>query len=163
MRYLKNRHIGTIFEFIIEVILISVLKFQFSSNGLMDKENVLEFKSEYDVNPKTMDFIENTLLPTIRKYIKESHPSRLCILYGIEDTGAIKPVPQRRLRSENVNIIEKKVNEELREDKISVIVQTIPFKEDVVLAVFIIPDIERIKAKGLDSPQTSSVRQGDIA
>jgi hypothetical protein len=51
----------------------------------------------------------------------------------------------------------------LREDKISVIVQTIPFKEDVVLAVFIIPDIERIKAKGLDSPQTSSVRQGDIA
>ena len=140
MRYLKNRHIGTIFEFIIEVILISVLKFQFSSNGLMDKENVLEFKSEYDVNPKTMDFIENTLLPTIRKYIKESHPSRLCILYGIEDTGAIKPVPQRRLRSENVNIIEKKVNEELREDKISVIVQTIPFKEDVVLAVFIIPE-----------------------
>ena len=125
----------------------------------MDKENVLEFKSEYDVNPKTSVFIEDTLLPTIRKYLKDPHPSRLCILYGIEDTGEIKPVPQRRLRSENISIIENRINKELRKDKISVIIQAIPFKEDVVLAVFIIPDLERINTKYLGTSQTAGVKQ----
>lgn len=156
---MKNRHIGTIFEFIKEDILISDIKFHFSSRGLMDREDVLEFKSEYDVNPKTMDFVKDTLLPTIRRYIKDPLPSRLCILYGIEDTGEIKPVPQRRLRSENINIIDKEINKELKEENISAIVQAIPFKEDVVLAIFIIPDIKRLEVRVPVSSRMLSAKQ----
>lgn len=158
-KYLKNRHVGSIFEFIIKDILISDLKFHFSSNGLMDKEDTLEFKSRDDVNSKPKDFIEITLLPTIRKYIKESPPSRLCILYGIEDTGVILPIPQRRLKSDTVSFIEKEVNKELKKDSLSTIIQTIPFNDDVILAVFMIPDLEKIAAKNSEFSQLISVKQ----
>ena len=104
-KYLKNRHLRSIFEFIIEEIVVPDLKYHFSHDGLVDKENYLEFKSADDVNPKTTTFIEATLLPTIRKYIKDPAPSRFCILYGIEDNGDIKPVPKRCLKSDSIIIM----------------------------------------------------------
>jgi hypothetical protein len=143
-KYLKNKHLHFIFDFIIEEIIISDFIFHFSHEGLCDKENYLEFKSEDDVNSKTKIFIQETLVPTIRKYIKEPTPSRICILYGIEDNGEIKPVSRQRLKSDSISVIERTVNKELAADKVSVIIQPIPYNEDVILAVFIIPNIKKV-------------------
>jgi len=58
-------------------------------------------------------------------------------LYGIEDNGAIRPL--YRLKNDQITYIEKIANEELLNDKIQIIAHPIPFKDGVVLSVFIIP------------------------
>lgn len=140
--HLKNIHIKSIFEFIKEDIIIPELEHQFKSGGLFDKEDYLEFKSADAVDAKSSNFINKTLLPTIRQYLIDGELSRRCIFYGIEENGKIIPVPQRRLRSDDVGKIEKLVNKELEKDNIRVILQPIPVEEDAVLAVLLLQNIK---------------------
>jgi len=145
--YLKNRHIRSIFDFLREDIIIPDLEFEFSSNGLFDKEDSLEFKSADDVDSKPNNFLEKTLLPTVKKYIKDGKLTRKCILYGIEDNCEIKPIPRRRLPSDKLGDIERAINKELNKDKLNVVIQPIPIKEELILAVLMIPVFEAESGK----------------
>jgi hypothetical protein len=141
--HLKNTHIKSIFEFIKENVILPELEHQFKNGGLFEKEDYLEFKSADAVDAKSSNFINKTLLPTIRQYLKDGKLSRRCILYGIEENGRITPVPQRRLRSDEVGRIEKLVNKELEKDNISAILQPVPVEEDTVLAVLLFSKIQK--------------------
>ena len=139
---LKNIHIRSLFEFIKEDIIIPELEHQFKNGGIFDKEDYLEFKSADAVDAKPSNFINRTLLPTISQYVINGELIRRCIFYGIEENGKIKPVPKRRLRSDEVGKIEKLVNKELENDHISVILQPIPVEGDIVLAVLLLHNIK---------------------
>lgn len=65
--------------------------------------------------------------------------ARFSILYGIEDNGEIKPI--YHLKNDQIADIEKMANRELSNEKIRVNIYPIPFKEGIVLAVFMIPII----------------------
>jgi hypothetical protein len=157
--HLKNIHIRSIFEFIKEEFIVPELEHQFKNGGIFDKEDYLEFKSADDVDAKSSNFINKTLLPTIRKYIKDGNISRKCIFYGIEENGSIKPVSRRLLRSDEVGRIEKVVNKELEKDNINVILQPIPVEEDVVLAVLLLQDIKKGAIGELATLSKESIRE----
>jgi hypothetical protein len=141
----KNRHIRDMFDFITEAIINPELEFEFKNEGMLDKEEHLEFKSADEVNAKPSRFIRDSLIPTIKKYMGDEKLTRFCIVYGIEDNGEIKPL--YHLKSDQITYIENKANEELSNEKIQVNIYPIPFKEGIVLSVFIIPIINFSKEK----------------
>ena len=136
-RNMTNRHFKVLFDYIIETILVRDLKFEFNNEGLFDKEEHLEFKSSDAVNFKPSRFASETLIPTIKKYSENGRLTRLCILYGIEDNGKIKPL--YNFGNDQINNLEEIVNRELLNEKIQTIIQPIPFREGIILSVFLIP------------------------
>ena len=139
-----NSTIRDMFDFITDAIIIKELEFEFKNEGILEKEACFEFKSAdvivrsfSEVDSKPARFVKNTLIPTIRKYLENGKLTRLCILYGIEDNGAIRPL--YRLKNDQITYIEKIANEELLNDKIQITAHPIPFKDGIVLSVFIIP------------------------
>ena len=158
-RNIKNYNIKALFDFIKEDIIIPEMEFEFENNGVCDKEELLEFKSSDDVGTKPSRFVRDTLVPTIRKYQENGDLTRFCILYGIEDNGEIRPV-SRRVKSDQISYIETEANKELSSDNIKVSVQSIPFKDDYVLAVFMMPDLEinrKISGKSKEDKVSNSV------
>lgn len=118
--------------------IISDLEFEFKNDGLLDTEEALEFKSASDVDPKPTKFVNETLIPTIKKYVENGKSSRLCILYGIEDNGEIRPV--YHLKSDQIiPYIEEAANKKFSSYNIQIAAHVIPFKEGSILSVFIIP------------------------
>ncbi|VVB63677.1 Uncharacterised protein [uncultured archaeon] len=158
-RNIKNYNIKVLFDFIKEDIIIPEMEFEFGNNGVCDKEELLEFKSSDDVGTKPGRFVRDTLVPTIRKYQENGDLTRFCILYGIEDNGEIRPV-SRRVKSDQISYIETEANKELSSDNIKVSVQSIPFEEDYILAVFMMPDLEinrKISGKSKEDKVSNSV------
>lgn len=137
----KNKHLSTIFDFIIESI-NKDLEYEFENEGIFAKEIHLEFKSADDVSAKPGRFAQ-TISDTVKGYIGEDGHKRLCILYGFEDNGEILPL-YNRFKNDNASIIEKIANEILKEEKVQLSIQPIPFKEGKVAAVFIIPQLNLI-------------------
>lgn len=144
-RNIKNMHCSVLFDFIIDSIIAPELEFEFKNEGVLDKEEHLEFKSADAVGAKPSKFVGNTLIPTIKKYTKDGKLTRFCILYGIEDNGEIKPL--YHLKNDQIADIEKMANNELSNEKIQVNVHPIPFKGGIVLSVFMIPVIEAGKGE----------------
>lgn len=131
---LKNEYIKILFDYVIDSVIFDELELQFSGKGIFDKEKYLEFKSSAAVDPKPSRFAQD-LIKTVEKYLKNEHITRYCILYGIEDNGDIKPL--YNFKNDHATIIEHKVNNELVNKKIRINIQPIPFKEGVVLSVYI--------------------------
>ncbi len=135
---IRNRHLGFIFDYMMEKIIVPELNFQFQSDGIYDKEDQIEFKSGDAVLQKPSRFVNDTLIPTIKKYITDGTLTRLCILYGIEDNGDIKPL--YHLSNDKITSIEEITNKNFLNEKFQVKIYPIPYKKDgLVLAVFIIP------------------------
>ena len=137
---LDSKHFKYLFDFLLELVLYPELEYEFDkTEGLFQKEDVVEFKSASDYvscgRPKK--FVEEKLVPTIKKYIVEKTPKRYCILYGIEDNSKIQPI--YHLKSDQMSEIEKLTNKELEDSNVKISIQPIPFKEGIILAVFIIP------------------------
>nr|WP_054858522.1 hypothetical protein [Methanobacterium formicicum] len=68
--------------------------------------------------------------------------TRYCILYGVEDNGDIIPVPKRRLKSDLVASLEERINNTFKNESFVVKLYPIPSKNDLVLAVFLIPFVK---------------------
>lgn len=136
---IKNKHLRSLFDFLKESIKKD-LEYEFENKGIFTKESDLEFKSADDVVAKPSRFAQK-LVETVKGYVSEKTPKRLCILYGFEDNGEIQPL-YNRFKNDNAPTIEKKANSLLIEDGIQVNVQPIPFKEGIIAAVFIIPIID---------------------
>lgn len=136
---IQNKHFKCLFDFIMDLIIINDLEFEFTNDGILSKENYLEFKSADDIDAKPMRFAQK-VANTVKGYLGEENPRRLCILYGIEDNGKIQPT-YNRFKNDNAILIENKANELLKYDHIHVNIQPIPFKDGIVPAVFIIPII----------------------
>jgi hypothetical protein len=116
------------------------MEHEFKNEGLFEKEKLLEFKSVDDIKGKPTRFAKDRLVPTVRKYLDAGNLKRYCILYGVEDNGAIKPI--FHLKSDQIPEIENLANKELSNDNATVCLQQIPFKEGSILAVFLIPQIK---------------------
>lgn len=135
---IDNKNIKFMFDCIETYVITSDLEFEFKNDGLLDTEKELEFKSVSDVNPKPTKFVNETLIPTIKKYTENGKLSRLCILYGIEDNGEIKPI--YHLKSDQViPYIEEATNKKFSSDNIQIAAHVIPFREGSILSVLIIP------------------------
>jgi hypothetical protein len=137
---IKSKHFNFLFDFFIEELISKEIEFEFKNEGLLEKENLLEFKSVDDIKGKPTRFAKDRLVPTVRKYLDAGNLKRYCILYGVEDNGAIKPIVH--LKSDQITEIENLANKELSKDKATVCLQQIPFKEGLILAVFLIPQIK---------------------
>jgi hypothetical protein len=136
---LDNKNIKYMFD-CIQKNIVSELEFEFKNDGLLDTEEILEFKSVSDVNPKPTKFVNEILIPTIKKYTETGKLSRLCILYGIEDNGEIKPI--YHLKSDQViPYIEEAANKKFLSENIQIAAHVIPFREGSILSVLIIPKI----------------------
>jgi len=142
---LKSKHFKFLFDFLMEFIISKELEYEFSkAKGFLQKEDIIEFKSasEYIVSNKPSKFVVDKLVPTIKGYIHDRNLARYCILYGIEDNSKIQPI--YHLKSDQISEIENMANEKLRNLNIKVSIQSIPFKEGMILAVFIIPTGEDV-------------------
>lgn len=138
-----NKFIQDMFTFIEESIVASDLRFEFENAGILEKEKHLQFKSASEVNPKPSKFVRDTLVPEITRYVGGSPERNLCILYGIEDNGKIVPI--LHLGNDQINTIEKIANEEISRkifDQIHVDAYPIPYREGIILLVFLVPVIE---------------------
>lgn len=133
---LDSQHLSSMFDFIGDLISREI-KFEFSNDGIFDKEGHLEFKSADSIKAKPSEFVNVVLIPTISKYTKNDEITRYCILYGIEDNGDIKSI--NNLKNDQVEAIEGLANKNLLGKKIKTIVHPIPFHDGFVMAVFIIP------------------------
>jgi len=137
---LKNKHFRSLFEFLVNSIIIRELDFEFTKNeGLLQKEDLLEFKSADDVKGNPTEFVKTKLIPTIKKYCGKNELKRCCILYGVEDGTTIKPL--YHLKNDQITNMENLVHKELSKENFSVYLQPIPFKEGIILAVYIIPKV----------------------
>ena len=139
-----NSAIKDMFDFITDAIIIPELEFEFKNEGILDTEEYLEFKSAdvivrsfSEVGAKPTRFVKNALIPTIRTYMENGKTTRFCILYGIEDNGVIRPL--YNLKNDQITHIKEITNEEVLSDKIQITAHPIPFKDGIVLSVFIIP------------------------
>ena len=138
---IKSKHFKFLFDFFNESIITKEIEFEFKKNdGLFQKEQLLEFKSADDVAGKPTKFAKERLVQTIKKYLDDGNLRRYCILYGVEDNGAIKPL--NHLKSDQITEIEKIANKELSKENIKIYLQPIPFKEGLILSVFMIPSSE---------------------
>ena len=144
-KHIKNKYFNVLFDFISENIIIPELEFEFGNEGILAKEEHLEFKSADEVDAKPTRFAKNTLVPTIRKYIDGRELKRFCILYGVEDNGEIKPL--YNLKNDQIAIIEEVVNKELSEEKIQINLHPIPFRQGTILSVFIVPIIKGVEGE----------------
>lgn len=124
------------FESILSSIIVPELEFEFKTPGIFSKEEYLEFKSSDKVNPKSKKFAEE-LASTARNYVRNGELIRSCILYGIEENMKFKPL--YHLANDQIAIIERIANEELSNDKIEVNLYPLPFKDGIILAVFLLP------------------------
>jgi hypothetical protein len=135
---IKNKHLRYIFDFFVESIIAKEVEYEFKQNsGDLQKEDFIEFKSSDDVLGKPTRFVEDKLVPTIKNYLENGKLKRYCILYGVEDNCLIKPVIH--LKNDQITEIERKANEQLSEQNITISIQPIPFRDGFVLSVFIIP------------------------
>jgi len=134
---LRSNHIPSLFNSLIERILIHELNHEFSHDGLLETEGILEFKSSDDFTPKIARFVNDQLIPTIEKYIQNDRQTRFAILYGVEDSGYIAPIT--RLKSDMISDIEKRANEELNHHNVRIIAKPIPFGNGVVLLILLVP------------------------
>lgn len=136
----NSRFIQDMFDFINNFIILRELDFEFGREGILSKEDHLEFKSASEVDPKPSKFVEHTLIPTIGEYAENGKLERLCILYGIEDNGQV--VPLYHLHSDQITLIEEITNEELSKKPfnpdVRIKLYPIPFREGVILSVFMI-------------------------
>ncbi|MDH2659700.1 hypothetical protein [Methanobacterium formicicum] len=137
----SNKHLKYLFDFVMESIIIEDLKFEFGTEGILAKETTLEFKSADSIGHKP-DKIQKTLISDIKKYVQEGSLTRYCILYGVEDNGDIIPVPKRRLKSDLVASLEERINNTFKNESFVVKLYPIPSKNDLVLAVFLIPFVK---------------------
>jgi hypothetical protein len=78
-------------------------------------------------------------VPTIHSYIKNGILSRYAIIYGIEDNGAIHPI--YHLKNDMVTDIQITANEILKDDGIKVRTLSIPFNDQMLLLVLLVPPI----------------------
>ncbi|MBN1762846.1 MAG: hypothetical protein JW878_07220 [Methanomicrobia archaeon] len=136
----RNIHVRHLFDFIKEGIIVPELKYEFAEGWIFSTEGYLEFKSADAVRTKPSKFVSDVLIPTIKRYTIDGKLTRYCILYGIEDNGEIKPL--YHLKSDQITIIEDQANEGLLDERFKVKVLPIPYKEGIVLSVFIIPMIQ---------------------
>lgn len=136
----NNNHFKYLFDYIDDELIRSQLNSMFKLDGLFDKENYIEFKSGDGVSGKPARFVNGNLRPTINKYVKNKTFTRFCILYGIEDNGDIKPL--YHLPNDKITSIENSANKQLSNETIQVKVHPIPYKEGLVLAVFMIPQFK---------------------
>lgn len=140
---LKSKHFKFLFDFLMEFFISKELEYEFGEvEGVFQKEDIIEFKSasEYAASGKPKKFVGDKLVPTVKSYIHEGTLKRYCILYGIEDNSKIQPI--YHLKSDQISEMEKIANEELKDSKVKVSIQPLPFKEGIILAVFIIPTSE---------------------
>jgi len=134
---IKNRHIRSMFEFMIDEILRKEIEYEFHHSGNLQKEDILEFKSaDTLILRKPAKFAKERLVPTIKKYI-EGPTKRYCIVYGIEDDFRIVPI--QHLKNDMITEIEKIVNKQLSNENVKIHILPISHNGGVVLAVYIIP------------------------
>lgn len=136
---LRSQYIKNIFDYIQEEVINPDLEFEFKNETILDTEGCLEFKSSSQWTQRPARFVNEILVPTLNKYASEGIPSRLCILYGIEDNGDINPL--YHMKSDQIKYIEEETNKKLLDKNFKVVVQPIPFKEESILSVYIIPII----------------------
>ena len=142
--YWKNsspcNHFPIIFDHIIQTILMKDLQHEFNTEVISATEQYVEYKSPADVDLKIKRFVEQTLVPTIKSYVKNGDQARYAILYGVEDNGAIRPI--YRLKSDMVADIQNRANEILNGDGVRIRALSIPFNDEVILLVLLIPAYE---------------------
>jgi hypothetical protein len=132
---INNRHFKHLFGFLNEFLISKEMAVEFGNDGLLAKENLVEFKSSDKVSPKPSNFSDE-IIQELKKYTKKGN-ERCCILYGVENNNKIKPIynyPNDALKN-----IEKNVNEELKNSRFKTNIEIIPFKEGIIISVFIIP------------------------
>ena len=132
----NSEYFKFLFESIIHSIIVPELDFEFKREGIVSDEEYVEYKSATKVDPKPIKFV-NELVETARKYLVNGELHRYCILYGIEDNKKFRPI--YNLPSDKIPEIEKKVNEILSTDGITVKIQSIPFKSEKILAIILLP------------------------
>jgi len=137
LQQMNNIHFKSIFSFIKDEHIIPALNQEFESGVFNDKEDYIDFKSADAVSPKPTKFAKEVLIPTVKKYFDGTRLSRYCIAYGIEDNGQIKPL--YNLKNDQITEIENITNSELKEMPITVRLQNVPYKEGLILLVFILP------------------------
>ncbi|ENN96240.1 hypothetical protein J422_03438 [Methanocaldococcus villosus KIN24-T80] len=133
---IRNPHLKSLFEFIIENIIKAEIEYEFRNSGILQAENILEFKSADDVLGNPSKFVKKKLVPTIKKYL-DGEVQRHCIIYGIEDNFDIKPI--YHLKNDQITWMEKKANEELNEENVKIHILPIPYNNGLILAVYMIP------------------------
>lgn len=141
LKNLNNIHFTAIFDFLIHDRILPTLKYEFETEGISEAEDVVEFKSASAVDSRDSNFADY-IVNEIRTYLNENRKV-YSILFGIEDNGKIKPV--YHLKSDRVSRIEKLVNKKLSELKIPIRTKLfiIPYKDNAILAVIIVPIIQR--------------------
>ena len=139
---LISKHFKYLFDFLLELI-HQELEYEFEkTDSFFHKEEAIEFKSasDYISCNKPKKFVEKKLVPTVKKYIEGENIKRYCILYGVEDNSKIQPIYS--LKSDQISEMERLTNEKLGDLNIKVSIQSIPFKEGLILVVFIVPTCE---------------------
>lgn len=134
---IKNNHIISVFDLIQKEYIIPELISEFSNDGFTEKEDIIELKSADDVKGKPTKFVKETLVPTVKKYIENSDFNRYCIIYGFEDNTTIKPI--YHLKNDQITTMESVANDELKNENISLSLYLIPYNEQFLLSVFILP------------------------
>lgn len=137
---LQNKHLSSLFKFLIEDRIIPDLKFEFKNDALFAREENLEFKSASDFNHKITKFVNQTLLSTIDQYIDNGQLTRHCILYGVEDDTTINPI--LHLKNDMIPKIEQIANPSLEEKGIKLKAFPIPVQNGFILLILLIPIIK---------------------
>jgi hypothetical protein len=135
---LNSTYIKNLFDYIQDEIIVPDLEFEFNNDGICATEGHLEFKSSSQWT-QPASFVKKILVPTLNKYSNGDVLTRLCILYGIEDNGEVKPL--YHIKSDQITYIEETTNNLLKDKNFKVAVQPIPFKGEVILSVHVIPII----------------------
>jgi hypothetical protein len=136
-KFSSCKHFPVIFDHINQTIIQKDIEFEFNFEAISATEQYLEYKSASQCSPKINRFVGDTLVPTIHSYIHEGNLSRYGIIYGVEDNGAISPI--YHFKNDMVTDIQKKANELLINDGITIKAIPIPFKEEMILLVLLIP------------------------
>lgn len=143
---IDNKHIKSVFSFLIDEIVNPELKFEFTEEGVLDKEGLLDFKSAdtivrsepaSEIDSKPSKFVNEKLIPMVEKYIEQKDRTVLSVLFGIEDNTKIQPI--YNLKNDQVEAIQDIANEELKYDEFQIDAYPIPHKDGFILSVFLIP------------------------
>jgi len=135
---LSNKHLKHLFSSLKENLILHNIEFEFkSSDGINDKEHLIQFKSASDYNPKPNKFAEE-ISTTIKKYLN-NHNLPYCIIYGIEDNTRVAPL--YHIKSDMIFDIETNTNNHLADTMFKTIIQPIKYNEGSLIAVFIIKHI----------------------
>ena len=133
---MKNSHLKSIFQFMMEEIIDKEIQTEFENDGLLTKENFIEFKSSDKISSKPSDFAKE-IMEDAKKYIEGGILNRYCILYGVEDNNKI--VPKYNFPSDSISNIEEKVNKELKPKGVKSKIYFVPYKDGKIISVFLIP------------------------